>query len=143
MKQANAFLSTLLGRDERYNEDWKRLCAEIKRTRGTACQSCKRGDVATRVHSYAVDAQAVTANNCVVLCGDCQGALAKGLRLFRFHVMRRLSPCAFDVLNGALAVGLDNHDPLLLTHAIAEMCASPASVQRFANAWEKPDKQRP
>lgn len=60
---------------------------------------------------------------------------------FRKHVFRGLKPDSFRVLNGALAVGLTEHDPLEFCYAVAEMAASPGSVKRFCAAWhnKKPE----
>jgi hypothetical protein len=110
---------------------WAKVCAETRKRDGTTCRCCRR-NVPVSVHCFAED---IDVKHCVLLCDPCHGQLKQGLATFRRFVFSKLTPRAIEVLNGALAVGLDHNEPLTLAHAIAELCASPSSVQRFAEAW--------
>jgi hypothetical protein len=123
------------------SDEWKAFSRDIRQNHGGCCAICKRRDVITHVHHFYYDPNRLpwqyNSDEVVLLCETCHREMHKELQQFRKFVFGKLTPRTLQILNGALAVGLDNNDPLLLAHAIAEMCASPASVQRFAHAWEK------
>lgn len=139
-------LSELLGRGSQYRdllrtEAWKTFSRRIRDVNGNACRACKRSNVVTQVHHFAYESDRLPweykDDEVVLLCGACHEQLHTQLQQFRRFVFGKLTPQSFQVLNGALAVGLDHVDPLKLAYAIAEMCASPQSVERFAGAWER------
>lgn len=137
-------VSQLFGKSGSYREllqtnEWKAFSKDIRQNHGGCCRVCKRRDVVTQVHHLFYDAQRkpweYTAEEVVLLCADCHEQTHEHLQNFRRIVFGKLTPRTFEILNGALSVGLDHNDPLELCHAIANMCASPGSVKRFAHDW--------
>lgn len=123
----------LLGRDE-----WKKFSKGIREQRNF-CEACKRGNVELNVHHFFYDASRLpweyNSDEVTVLCRSCHEQIHECLQQFRTFVFRKLTPRSFQILNGALAVGLDNNDPLQFVYAVAEMAASPDSVKRFCAAF--------
>lgn len=128
------------------DQRWASKARAFKGGRSNTCEKCHRGDKATHVHHVWYDHSLAPWDHpddaLMLLCRDCHRALHAGLKEFRGHVFRGLTPQALRVLNGALAVGVRQYDPLALAYAIAEMVASPGSVARFAAAWH-PDANPP
>jgi hypothetical protein len=110
-----------------------------------ACESCKQGGKPLQVHHLFYDPDRepwdYQIDEVVLLCSTCHEQLHGELARFRRYVFRKLTPAAFRVVNGALAAGLDAHDPLKFAYAVASMAASPGSVERFAADW-KPAQQK-
>lgn len=131
--QAGSYAAQL--RDER----WTGFARLLRYERGNCCECCKRGNVPTQAHHLfynpSIPPWAHDKADLVILCHGCHQELHEQLKKFRRYVFRHMRPEQFQVLNGALAVGLTQHDPLEFVHAVAEMAASPSSVKRFAYAW--------
>lgn len=131
----------LLGRDE-----WKKFARGIREQRNF-CEMCKRGKVELNVHHFFYDAARLPweyrSDEVTVLCRPCHEEIHNCLQQFRKFVFRKLNPRSFQVLNGALAAGLDHSDPLEFAYAVAEMAASPNSVKRFCAAWHATPKPTP
>lgn len=134
------------------SDAWRQFSRRIREERGGACQICRRCDVQTQVHHLVYEPHKPLEQsdpaNVVLLCEHCHAAVHAELIQFRRFVFGRLEVKAFHVLNGALAVGLrrPEYSPLEMAYAIAELVSSPATVNRFVEAWiEKPsageDKQ--
>lgn len=128
-------LSTVLRKDAQVAAAWKKAATQVKLEQGNACQCCRRSDSPTRIHFYG-DGD-YNAKDCVQLCEPCYEGLHKNLVAFKRFIFRKLTPRAFEVLNGALAVGTDHNDPLTLAHAIAGLVSRPTSVDRFADDFNR------
>lgn len=122
-------------------DEWRKFSENVRQNYGGCCNVCKRRTGPTHVHHLFYDPNRLpweyATSDVVLLCQVCHEQLHEHLQKFRRYVFSKLTPRAFQVLNGALAVGLDYNDPLELCHAIANMCASPNSVKRFAHDWSK------
>jgi hypothetical protein len=131
--QSNTYSALL-----RTNE-WSDYAQGIRKSRNNACECCRRGGVQTHVHHIFYDSTLKpwehNPDDVVLLCSGCHKELHEQLKNFRRHVFRFLQPGHLKVLNGALAAGLTNNNPLEFVHAVAEMAASPSSIERFAYAW--------
>ncbi len=123
------------------NDNWRDFSREMRRTKGNFCQCCRMGDKVTQVHHVAYEMGRepweYEADEVVILCADCHHRLHAQLNAFRRHVFQHLTPTAFQVLNGALKVGLTQYDPLTFVHALAEFASTPRMVANFAAAWSK------
>ena len=118
---------------------WLAFAAGIRRDRGNVCRVCKQTGKVIQVHHvfYYPDREPweYEGEEIVLLCRECHKAIHVELQKFRKYVFGRLTPRALQVLNGALAVGLDHHDSLTLTHAIAELVSEPRLVNNFCRAF--------
>lgn len=107
-----------------------------------ACQCCHRSDIRRQVHHLFYDWERklweYDEKEVVVLCELCHRELHDGLKDFRKYVFRFLTPKALKTLNGALAVGLTQYDPLIFVHALAEFVSNKQLVENHAKAWSKP-----
>lgn len=128
-------LSTVLRKDAQVAANWKKVATQVKREQGNACHCCRRSDSPTRIHFLGEGEY--NAKDSVQLCDPCYEGLRKNLAAFKRFIFRKLSPRAFEVLNGALAVGTDHNDPLTLAHAIAGLISNPGSVKRFADDFNR------
>lgn len=101
-----------------------------------SCAMCRRGGVELNVHHlfYEADREPweYEDHEVVVLCRDCHEATHIQLKKFRQFVFGKMTPHVFQIINGALAVGLEHYDPLKVAHAIQNLMESPGSVERFA-----------
>jgi hypothetical protein len=124
---------------------WRRFSNEVREFYANVCSHCRASDKATQVHHWKYypgrmpweyDMGEVT-----LLCAGCHDQAHNSLQHFRKFVFPRLSPAAFRVLNGALAVGLSKYNQLELCYAIAELVSNPGSVKRFCDDWAKSSKK--
>ncbi len=117
-------------------DDWKAFSDHVKGLYGNVCQACRLHSAATNVHHHFYEPGKLPweygLGDVTVLCPNCHRQMHNHLQNFRRYVFPKLKPREFQILNGALLVGLENNGALELTHAIASMCASKSSVQRFA-----------
>ena len=124
------------------SDEWRQFSDRVKQDRGEFCECCKRGDKRLEVHHIAyrpdLEPWEHPHEDLAVLCHGCHQALHIELINFRRFVFRRFDPNTFRVFNGALAVGLDEHDPLTLAYAFASLVSSPGSISRFAGDWKPP-----
>ena len=123
------------------NPLWKDFAREMRDKKGNCCENCKRGNLPLQVHHLFYDPSLQPwehdPSDVIVLCESCHSEIHEQLKKFRRHVFRFLNGRCFQVLNGALAVGLTQHDPLTFCHALAEFASSPMSVERFAKCWKE------
>lgn len=140
----------ILGRSYSYKQqllspEWAAFKKEVRWKKGNCCQICKRSDVVLNVHHWFYDpARAIWEYELwevALLCEPHHEEMHKLLNQFRQFVFPKLTPDVFRVLNGALCVGLQFNDPLKLAYAIAEMCSSPKSVERFCDYWHAKPKE--
>jgi hypothetical protein len=128
-------------------EEWKSFARGVRASYENACAVCRRSDTQTQVHHIFYDPSLklweYQSDDVMLLCTDCHKAFHEQLRNFRRHVFRHMRPGQLKILNGALLVGLTQHDPTEFVHAVAELAASPGSVQRFAYAWNGGKKPEP
>ena len=117
-------------------KEWKDFSGRIRVLFHNTCQSCRLGGRQTHVHHYSYEPGRLPweyeLSEVTLLCSVCHNELHIHLQNFRRYVFPKLKPRVFQIINGALIVGLEKNDPLMLAHAIACMCASPNSVKRFA-----------
>lgn len=146
MKTAKEALNPQFSRyaDSLRSVQWKQW-ARIRRNRANnACELCRKGGATLHVHHWwyvkGKEPWEAEEGQTVVLCETCHEALHTQLQHFRKYVFPHLNKDTFRILNGALSVGLTQHDPLKLVYAIAEMVSYPGSVERFSAAWT-PRKQ--
>lgn len=142
MKQASSlFKSTSTYASKLNDERWLSFARQIRRMHNNSCQCCKRGGLVLQVHHFFYDAKRepweYRPDEVTVLCEGCHHRLHEQLQKFRRYVFSKLSPQAFQILNGALAVALDKYDPLVFVHALAELASTPTMVKRYADAWSK------
>lgn len=137
-------VKSILGRSFSYKQQlmtpqWAAFKREVRWKKGNACEICKRGDQVMNVHHWFYDPERSLWEyelwEVSLLCEICHQEMHKRLNEFRQFVFPKLTPNVFRVLNSALVVGLQFNDPLKLAYAIAEMSASPGSVERFCNYW--------
>ncbi len=122
-------------------DEWKEFSRRIRSQRNGACECCKQKGKETHVHHFAYNPELepwqASDDDVALLCRECHNELHLQLQKFRRFVFRLFTPQSMRVLNGALAVGLTEYDPLTFAYAVAEMAASPGSVKRFFEAWSK------
>ncbi len=126
--------------DQQYEAvEWKAFAREMREKAGNCCNICRRADALLHVHHFAYDRTRKMweygPDEVAVLCEDCHKAMHECLNAFRKHVFGYLKPDSLRVLNGALAVATKQYDALRFAYAVAEMAASPTSVERFCEAW--------
>lgn len=142
MKTPADFIKTHTYREKLSDPRWKAFAADMRARSNNACQSCKQKGLVLQVHHWFYDGREpweYLPEEVTVLCEGCHKRLHEELKKFRQFVFAKLSPHAFRVLNGSLAVAFDQYEPATFVYALAEMASSPGSVRRFANAWiEKP-----
>lgn len=118
------------------SDDWTKFSDHVKGLFGNVCQACRLHSPVTNVHHHAYEPGRLPweydLSEVTVLCPGCHRQMHKHLQNFRRYVFPRLKPREFQILNGALLVGVENSNPLELVHAIASMCSSPDAVKRFA-----------
>lgn len=139
MKQPKDFFNKQAYANLLKTNDWKNFSIRVRDRVGNFCQMCKRSDVVLNVHHWFCDATRqpweYKDNEVIVVCEGCHGQIHVELQNFRKYVFSKFTPTTLKVLNGALAVGLDNYEPLVLVHAIAELVGTPSMVERYAKAW--------
>lgn len=122
--------------------EWRTFAHRLKEMANFACQICRASgpNVTLNVHHHAYESERLPweygPGECSVLCKPCHEELHIQLQNFRRHVFSQLSPRVFQILNGALAVGLEQHDPILMAHAVANLIATPGAVVRFGSNWK-------
>lgn len=128
--------------DQERTFEWRAFAMRAKEAAQWKCQCC---GISGRAGTLAVHHPFYEPHRCkweyelhevMVLCHGCHERLHEQLNRFKREVFRQLTPETFEVINGALATGLAAYRPRLLAFAIAEMVASPGSVERFAAAWK-------
>lgn len=119
--------------------EWRNFSERIRKESGNFCQCCKRANLSTQVHHIFYDSERqpweYQRDEVVLLCAGCHKAIHEQLKQFRKFVFGKMTPQAFQVLNGALAVAFEKYDPLTFAHALAEFVSTPTMIQRYANAW--------
>lgn len=136
-------------------DEWKSYRKEMRETKGDFCQCCKaaapsRGEISnlTRLELHHIFYDATRepweyeADEVILLCQVCHNGLHKQLQIFRKFVFGKLTPQSMRVINGALAVGLDIHNPLIFAHALAEFVSNPRLVERYAASFEQSSAAR-
>lgn len=141
---AASLVSRIESHQEQYrNPKWIECSREKKRC-CPYCECCKRADVRLQTHHLFYDPSLKLweheQKDLVVLCESCHGALHEQLKHFRRTVFGKLNGRSFQVLNGALNVGLEEHDALTFAHALAEFVSNPQMLKRYAEAWNKNEK---
>ena len=125
--------------DSLKRNEWKSFARGVRSSRGNTCETCRRCNVETHVHHlfYEPDKQPweYDHSDVMLLCAECHKQMHEHLKQFRKYVFRNLDPKSFRVLNGALAVGLSEYNPLEFCYAVAEMASSPRSVKAFLKSW--------
>lgn len=124
---------------------WDEFSHQTRIAKGNVCEICRLGDKPTQVHHPFYDRRRkpweYSCAEVMLLCEDCHNQIHEQLQSFRRNVFGKLTPRAFQVLNGALAVGLSKYSPEVLAHAIAEFVANPRLIERHARAWEQDPKK--
>lgn len=119
----------------------------MRQTHGGHCSICRRADRALQVHHLFYEPGRELweygDQEVIVICAPCHRELHAELQRFRKHIFSKLSPAHFKILNGALAVGLEQYDPMVLVHAFAEFVSTPSLVRRYAEAWGFDEKGKP
>lgn len=137
-------LSQILGKGGQWSQqlstdEWKGFAKGVRSRRGNACECCRRTNLELNVHHAFYDPNLKPweygDDDVVLLCHQRHQEIHEQLKKFRRYVFKYLTPQSFRVLNGALAVGLTQYDPLRFCYALAEMAGSPGSVERFCEAW--------
>lgn len=123
-------------------KEWALFSSSVRSSRSNTCECCRLGDRQTQVHHifyvaglkpWEHDQQDV-----VLLCKSCHEQLHEELKKFRKFVFRKMTPQILRTINGALAVGFEQYNPLVFAHAVAELAANPGMVKRFSEYWNKP-----
>lgn len=143
MRNIREIVGQVTYREQLKDQRWREYARERKNDIGNCCQVCRRGDVAIQVHHWFYDGRMAWEykhDEVIVLCDPCHKLYHELLKDFRKHVFAKLTPQAFRVLNGAIAVACDRESSLIFAYAVAEMAASPGSVERFAAAWNRTKK---
>lgn len=117
--------------------EWKKFSAETRRLRDV-CESCGTKEN-LQVHHLFYDASRelweYSNEDVCVLCDTCHKEMHAQLQKFRRFVFRYLNPRTFQILNGALAVGLTHYKPLIFVHALAEFTGNENLVNNHAKAF--------
>ena len=139
MNSVLQILNKTLYREKLSTDEWKTFAKENRERVGNACEICKRGDRRLNVHHIAykqgMEPWEYDVGDVVVLCEVCHNEMHAELQKFRQYVFGKLTPQAFKILNGALAVALRTYEPLVFAHALAEFVSTPSLVKRYADAW--------
>ena len=124
MKPINQILGGTKYSEMIRSKAWQDFSRRTIKERGRFCQSCKQAAKILQVHHISYDPGypllVRSDEDVAVLCVPCHQALHDHLKKFRRFVFGHLNPQSFRVLNGALAVGLNLHDPLELCYAVVE-----------------------
>ena len=151
LKSLNQIIQRATINEQYKTDEWKAFSHKI-RSQTNFCQVCKRtaeGTTRLNVHHYAYDPDRLLweyeRDEVAVLCEDCHHRMHKALQDFRQFVFCFFTPRSIEVFNNALMTAYKaRFDSLKVAYAIAEMIASPRSIELFANAWiDKPVEQRP
>lgn len=126
--------------------EWKSFAARIRKDRGNSCECCKRGNIELNVHHIAYEEGKqpweYAHDDVVLLCRGCHRELHDQLKQFRRFVFGKMTPQSFKILNGALSVAFDKHDPLKFAHALADFVGTPSVVDRHSKAWLEFEKAK-
>lgn len=133
-----------------YQDDkWKEFSNRVRRFHAGVCASCRASNKVTQVHHWKYypgrKPWEYELGEVVLVCADCHRLFHKHLQDFRQYIFPRVTPQAFAVLNGALAVALTHYDALEFMYALASLAASPGSVKRFCQDFinSKPKRAEP
>lgn len=114
---------------------WKAFAAKVRAFYANKCTSCHATDKVTQVHHWKYQKGRMPWEYSIgevdLLCSGCHSEYHEHHQNFRQYIFPKLTPRAFQVLNGALLVGFETYDPLELSYAIAALVSSPHSVKRF------------
>lgn len=142
MKSAAQILSASSYQKQLNSDQWRNFSAAIRHSR-KFCECCKQSGKILQVHHlfYEPDKKLwdYQHDEVMVLCENCHKELHEQLKKFRKYVFKYLSPQQFQVLNGALLVGLIEYDPLTFVHALAEFASNRRVVENHARAWGRPN----
>lgn len=120
------------------DERWHSFVASILR-HTKHCECCRRTGVVLQVHHIFYDFRRklweYNRDEVSVLCATCHKEIHEELNKFRKYVFRYLNPQSFKTLNGALAVGLTQYEPLVFVHALAEFTGNSRLVENHAKAF--------
>ncbi len=120
-------------------QEWRSFSTGIRKSRGNACQHCRRSDVVTQVHhiNYEPNQEPWEADqgDVMLLCVACHKTLTEELRMFRKFAFRFMTPQAFVIFNRALVVAMNEYDPLIFSHAFAEFVGNERLVNNHAKAY--------
>lgn len=145
MKSVSQILKASKYDDKLSRPEWKAFAKDMRQQRGMSCESCRRRDVILQIHHLFYDASLEPWQydplDVVLLCYNCHKDLHAELKQFRRYVFHKLNAQSFKVLNGALAVALDQYQPLVFAHALAEFVSNPRLVQAHAGAWNAQSAQ--
>lgn len=140
MKKIGEILKSGPYAEKMKDERWIFFAQGVRGRKGNFCQICKRGNIPTQVHHPFYEEREpwdYEDTDVMLLCFTCHKELHDELKRFRKFVFKKLTSQSLRVLNGALTVGLDIYDPLVLAHALAEFVSTPGMIQRFAAAWDR------
>ncbi len=138
MKSIGQILNNSSYLNQLTDERWSSFSSSIRASR-KFCECCRRADVELQVHHLFYDFDRKLweygQDEVVVLCSGCHKEIHEQLKSFRKHVFKYLNGQSFKILNGALAVGLTQYDPLVFVHALAEFSGNKRLVENHARAW--------
>jgi hypothetical protein len=121
------------------SDEWWAFAKEVRENH-PFCAYCRRADVKLNVHHIFYDWNRklweYEPDEVMVLCESCHKEMHEQLYAFRKHVFKKLTPQAFRVINGALAVAVEQYDPLVFAHALCEFVSNDHLVNNHANAWK-------
>ena len=120
------------------SSEWRKFASRVKQQHNF-CAYCKQGDKPTQVHHlfYEPDREPweYGTDEVLVLCAECHSKIHERLQQFRKYVFRYLTPDLFQILNGALAVGLTVYNPSIYLHALAEFTGNERLVNNHTKAY--------
>lgn len=144
LKTLNQIIHRATLNEQYKTQEWNSFSRRIREMQPN-CEVCKRTtpEVKLNVHHHCYDPERkiweYERTEVTVLCEGCHKEMHEHLQQFRKFVFGYLTPASFRALNGSLAAAqVLRYDPLQLSHAIAQLVASPDSITRFANAWKPP-----
>lgn len=119
--------------------EWQVFAHRVREANNFACALCRLGHKELNVHHHAYEPGRkpweYEVSEVTLLCRPCHQAMHDGLQNFRRYVFARMTPRGMQVLNGAMAVGLERFDAGTLARAVACLVSSPGAVRRFAEDW--------
>lgn len=135
MHHVSEFLKT----DSYGSGEWQSFTLSVRRSKGNACEMCRRSDGILQVHhlfyEHGRKLWDYDHQDLVLLCRPCHKAVHEQLQAFRRFVFGKLRPETFRVINESLSVALSRYDPLVFVHALQEFVATPSMVDRYAKAF--------
>lgn len=139
MKSMKELIGKITYSQKLKSDQWIEFARRMKENANYSCQVCRRGKVILQVHhwfyEYGREPWEYDQEEVIVLCEGCHKEYHALLNDFRRYVFSKMTPQAFRVLNGALAVAFTQYDPLVFAHAIAELASNPGMVERYQKSW--------